>query len=55
MKVCCISLSSSLIMRLPVHSLIILAALLSTCFGALYEDVNDLPTLVYDYIVVGVR
>ena len=43
------------IMRFPVLSLVVLASLLSTCIGALYEDVNDLPTLVYDYIVVGVR
>ena len=44
-------------MRLSVTvlSLAILASLSSTCIGALYEDVNDLPTLVYDYIVVGVR
>ena len=45
----------ALIMRLSVLSLAILASLPSTCIGALYEDVNNLPTLVYDYIVVGVR
>lgn len=41
-------------MRLTILLLAILAAILPTCYGALYEDINDLPTLVYDYIVVGV-
>ena len=47
-------LTSIMIMWLPVLSLVVLASLLPTCIGALYEDVDDLPTLVYDYIVVGV-
>ena len=50
--------SSGLIMRHPVLSLAVLAvlaSLLSPCIGTLYENVDDLPTLVYDYIVVGVR
>lgn len=42
-------------MHSPASSLIVLASLLSTCLGALYESFDDLPTTEYDYIVVGVR
>lgn len=42
-------------MRSPIPSLVVLGSLLSTVFGTLYEDVKDLPTLEYDYVVVGVR
>lgn len=41
-------------MRSPVLSLVALAIFLSAASGLIYENPDDLPTLEYDYIIVGV-
>ncbi|KAJ7726460.1 hypothetical protein B0H14DRAFT_3002129, partial [Mycena olivaceomarginata] len=38
---------------LPV--LLIITFLLGDCFAKIYEDVSDLPSLEYDFVIVGVR
>ncbi|KAF8153510.1 aryl-alcohol oxidase [Mycena galopus ATCC 62051] len=35
------------------RSLLILTVLLGDCFARIYEDVSDLPSLEYDFVIVG--
>ena len=40
-------------MNLPIISLILLALAIAQTHGAIYEQVSQLPTYTYDYIIVG--
>ena len=40
-------------MNMYPRSLLLFAALTAQTYGATYDDVSQLPTYVYDYIIVG--
>ena len=40
-------------MNLPTISLILLALAITQTHGAIYQQVSQLPTYTYDYIIVG--
>ena len=40
-------------MSLSTKSLVLLAVAVAQTLGAIYEEVSQLPTYTYDYIIVG--
>lgn len=40
-------------MNLYTKSLLLLAVFVAQAYGAIYDDVSQLPTREYDYIIVG--
>ena len=40
-------------MNLHTRSLLLLAIAIARTYGSIYEDVSQLPTHTYDYIIVG--
>ena len=40
-------------MNLHARSLLLLAVAIAQAYGAIYENVSQLPTYAFDYIIVG--